>query len=189
MTKETKKEIETIVKLMNVRLAFPQLFVPKSVNEGEPAYSASFIISKDQKDVIAAIEKATAVAAKAKWGEKAEAVLKKLKLANKLPLHDGDLKSEYDGYEGNLFVSARSKIKPRVVNRSAQLLNAEDGIPYAGCYVVASVSVWAQDNNFGQRINATLRGVQFMRDGDAFSGGKPAGEDEFDEISDEEDLA
>lgn len=185
-----EKTSELIVKLKDVRLAFPQLFVPKSVNgEGEPAYSASFIIGKNQKDVIEAVEKATVAAAKAKWKDKADAMLKKLKLADKLPLHDGDLKADYEGYEGNLFVSARSKIKPRVVDRQAQLLSAEDGLPYAGCYVVGSVAIWAQDNNFGQRINATLRGVQFVRDGDAFSGGRPAGDDEFEELDNEEDLA
>ncbi len=185
-----EKPIETIVKLKDVRLAFPQLFVPKSVmGEGDPAYSATFIITKDQTDVISAIEKATEVAAKAKWGDKAAAVLKKLKLADKVPLHDGDLKSEYDGFENNYYVSARTKVKPRVVDRQAQLLSAEDGQVYGGCYVVGSISIWPQDNNFGQRINASLRGVQFMRDGDAFSGGKPAGEDEFEEIGDDEALA
>lgn len=185
------KPAETIVKLKEVRIAFPQLFVPKSVmGEGDPAYSATFIIRKDQKDVIEAIEKATEVAAKSKWGDKAPAMLKKLKLADKLPLHDGDTKSEYEGFENNYFLSARSKIKPRVVDRQAQLLNAEDGQVYAGCYVIGSVAIWPMDNNFGQRINASLRGVQFMRDGDAFSGGRPAGDDEFDELDEgEEDLA
>lgn len=190
MTKDNTTE--TIVKLKDVRLAFPNLFTPKAVNgEGEPAYSASFIIEKDQKDVISALEKAIEQVAKAKWGNKASTILAKLKAAEKVPLRDGDMKDSYDGFEGNYYVSARSKIKPRVVDRQAQLLNAEDGLPYAGCYVNGSVSLWAQDNNFGQRINATLRGVQFVRDGDAFTGGRPAGEDEFEEIADEsgEELA
>ena len=69
-------------------------------------------------------------------------------------------------------------------------LTAADGRPYAGCYVIANVELWAQDNNYGKRINASLRGVQFLRDGDAFSGGGAASEDEFDEVegSDAGDL-
>lgn len=33
------------------------------------------------------------------------------------------------------------------------------------------VEFWAQDNNYGKRVNATLLGVQFVRDGAAFAGG------------------
>lgn len=190
--KDTAKKPETIVKLSNVRLRFPNLFVAKSVNgEGDPAYSATFIIGRDQKDVLDNLNKAIHTAAVNKWKDKADSVIKKLKLADKLPLHDGDMKTEYDGFEGNYYVSARTKIKPRIVDRQAQLVNASDGIPYDGCYVVASIAVWAQDNNFGQRVNASLRGVQFMKDGEAFSAGRPAGEDEFDEIAEEDgdDLA
>ena len=62
-------------------------------------------------------------------------------------------------------------------------LTEADGVIYAGCYVNASIEFWAQDNNFGKRINAQLRGVQFNGDGDAFSAGRPADADEFEEVS------
>lgn len=42
---------------------------------------------------------------------------------------------------------------------------------------------WAQDNKFGKRVNATLMGVQFFRDGDAFSGGGAASDDDFDDVT------
>jgi hypothetical protein len=48
--------------------------------------------------------------------------------------------------------------------------------------VNGTVEVWAQDNKFGKGIRATLRGVQFVKDGDAFSAGTPVSEDDFDEI-------
>ena len=60
-----------------------------------------------------------------------------------------------------------------------------DGRPYAGCIVNGQVDVWAQDNpEFGRRINAELTGVQFVRDGEAFSGGAPAKPDDFDDVAD-----
>lgn len=178
---------ENIVKLKNVRLAFPQLFEAKTVNgEGAPAYSASFIFGKDDKANIDAIQKATKAAAVGKWGAKADAMLKTLSASDKLPLHDGDNKAEYDGYEDNYFVSARSKIKPRVVDQKNEELTAADGLPYGGCFVNASVAIWPMDNQFGKRVCTTLRGVQFVRDGDAFSAGRPAGEDEFDEVEGDE---
>jgi len=99
-------------------------------------------------------------------------------------------KPDMDGYAGNYFVSARAYQKPLVIDRGKQPLAETDGRPYAGCYVNASVEVWAQDNEFGRRINATLRGVQFLNDGDAFAGGAPATPDEFeDEGADESALA
>ena len=122
--------------------------------------------------------------AKEKWGAKADAVYKALEAADKLCLHDGDAKADYEGFEDNKYVSARSKTRPTVFDGQRQELTQADGKPYSGCYVNASLELWAQDNSFGKRINAQLRGVQFLRDGDAFAGGgQPADADEFDEIS------
>jgi hypothetical protein len=172
------------LKLTNVRLAFPTLFEAKTVNgEGKPAFSASFLISPDDpqvKVINAAIEQV----AKEKWGAKAEAVLKQMRAQDKVCLHDGDLKSNYDGFPDNLYVSSRSATRPLVIDKDKSPLAESDGKPYAGCYVNASIELWAQDNNYGKRVNASLRGVQFFRDGDAFAGGGAASEDEFDEITD-----
>jgi hypothetical protein len=172
------------LKLTNVRLAFPTLFEAKTVNgEGKPAFSASFLISPDDpqvKVINAAIEQV----AKEKWGAKAEAVLKQMRAQDKVCLHDGDLKSNYDGFPDNLYVSSRSATRPLVIDKDKSPLAESDGKPYAGCYVNASIELWAQDNNYGKRVNASLRGVQFFRDGDAFAGGGAASEDEFDDITD-----
>ncbi len=67
----------------------------------------------------------------------------------------------------------------------------EDGVIYAGCYVNASIEIWAQDNQYGKAIRATLRGVQFFRDGDAFTANNVAAADEFDDLSvdGDDDLA
>jgi hypothetical protein len=42
--------------------------------------------------------------------------------------------------------------------------------------------VWPQDNAYGKRVIASLKGVQFVKNGDAFSGGAPASADEFDVV-------
>lgn len=101
---------------------------------------------------------------------------------DRLALHDGDVKADYAGYEGNMFLNSRNTVRPLVIDRDKTPLAATDGKPYAGCYVHASIELWCQDNNFGKRINATLRGVQFFKDGDAFAGGGTASEDEFEDI-------
>lgn len=171
------------LKLNNVRLAFPELFEAKTVNgEGKPAFSASFLIDPADpqvKTLNAAIDQM----AKGKWGAKADAILKQMRATDKVALHDGDLKSNYDGFAGNLYVSARSTTRPLVIDKDRSPLAEQDGKPYAGCFVNVSIELWAQDNNYGKRVNASLRGVQFLRDGDAFAGGGAASEDEFDDIS------
>ena len=75
------------------------------------------------------------------------------------------------------------KLRPLVVDADKSPLVAEDGKPYSGCYVNASVELWPQDNNYGKRVNATLMGVQFFRDGESFSGGGVASEDDFDDVT------
>lgn len=171
------------LKLENVRLAFPVLFEPKTVNgEGKPAFSAALLIDPADAQV-KAINAAIEQIAKEKWGAKADAILKTMRATDKVALHDGDLKSSYDGFPGNLYVSARSATRPLVIDKDKSPLTEQDGKPYAGCFVNASIELWAQDNNYGKRVNASLRGIQFFRDGDAFAGGGAASEDEFDEIT------
>lgn len=180
------------VHLKNVRLGFPQLFEAKQVNgEGTPAFSGSFILAPNHP-AIKEIEAAMAEVAKAKWGEKAEGVIKTLKASDKMALHDGDTKADYEGYAGNMFINARSKTRPTVVDLDRSPLTQEDGRPYAGCYVNAIIELWAQSNDYGKRVNASLKGVQFYKDGDAFAGGGVANADDFDDLSDQggaEDLA
>ena len=171
------------LKLTNVRLAFPALFEAKTVNgEGKPAFSASLLIPANDPQV-AAINAAIDATASEKWGAKAAAILKQARAADKVCLHDGNLKASYDGFEGNLFVSARNPMRPTVVDADKTPLTAQDGKPYAGCYVHAVLELWAQDNNYGKRVNATLMGVQFFRDGDSFTGGGAADVDDFDDVT------
>ncbi len=175
-----------LVKLKNVRLAFPQLFEAKAFDgEGEGAYSASLIIEKGNpsiKEVEAAIK---AVAAE-KWGVKADAILNDLKAKDRTALHDGDSKADYEGFPGNLYVSARNKSRPLVIDRDKTPLTKDDGRPYGGAVVNCNVDIWPMDNNFGKRINATLVGIQFVKDAPAFSGAAPGSVDDFETESDED---
>lgn len=174
------------------RLAFPNLFEAKTVNgEGEPAFSASFLVAdadptvtvkQGDKKVAMKLSKVIDAVGQEKWGAKWPAIKKEIEAKDRSAIHDGDLKSSYAGFPGNHYISARNKTRPLVIDRDKSPLTAQDGKPYAGCYVIASLELWAQDNNYGKRINASLRGVQFLRDGDAFAGGGAASEDEFDEV-------
>lgn len=177
-----------ILKLENVRGSFLNLFQPQLQNDGKKTYGGTFIFPPDHP-AKAALEAEMAKVATEKWGAKAATELKALKAGLKVCLRDGDTKP-YDGFAGNWFVSTTSKNKPYVLDKDATQLDENSGRVYSGCYLDASIEVWAQDNEFGKRINASLRYVQFRKDGPAFGGtGAPVSMDEFKPIEDEyEDL-
>jgi hypothetical protein len=173
------------VNIKDVRLAFPNIWEPKQFNgTGEPACNANFIIEKTNKAALDAVMNAIKQVAQEKWGAKAMDTLKTLKAKGDLCLHDGAEKAEYEGFEGNYFVSARNKARPVVVDRGRSPLTQADGKPYAGCFVNASIDIWPQDNSFGKRVNAKLLAIQFVRDGAAFGGGAMGSADDFDDLDD-----
>lgn len=178
------------IKLQKVRLSFPNLFTAKKQDESSsspPTFSAGFLLEPTDPQV-KMIEDAMLQVAKEKWSAKADAVYKGMKVADKLALHDGDTKAQYAGYEGMMFVNANNPVRPLVLDRDKSPLTEQDGKPYGGCYVNVSLELWAQDNKFGKRINASLGGVQFVKDGDRFGGGSSADESDFDELGDGADA-
>lgn len=177
-----QKQQDNVIMLNGVRAAFLHIFKATQVNgEGKAAFSGSFIMPLDHPDV-AILRQAITEVAREKWADKADEILRGLIAADKVCLHNGDTKSQYDGFAGNMFVSSRSPTRPLTIGQDKSPLVEADGKPYSGCYVNAQIAIWAQANNYGKRINAQLRGVQFLRDGDAFGGGAVANVDEFNEV-------
>lgn len=188
----TDTKIQPIGRIMlkNARLAFPNLFEPVQVNgEGEPRYNATLLLAGDHPQLKELRAKIKAVAVE-KWNKTADATLKAIAAKDAICLHDGDTKSQYDGFAGGMFVAAaaQANARPTVIDGQRSPVTAKDGKVYAGCYVNASIELWAQDNKWGKRVNAQLRGVQFLRDGDAFSAGRPADSDEFEDVTDGTDA-
>lgn len=175
------------VKLKNTRLAFPSLFTATRFNEqSEPKFSATLLVEKGSEND-KAIQNAIKQVAKDKWGAKAESTLKKIENnPNKYAYKDGD-DTDYDGFAGHMAIRASNKARPTVVNRDKSPIAESDGIVYSGCYVNAVIEVFAYDNS-GAGISASLKGVQFAKDGEAFSGGGVASADEFEDISEGADA-
>ena len=170
----------------DVRLSFPALFVPQAIGDGEPAYGAKFILDP-KSEAVKKIKAAIKEVAKEKWKDEADAVLKLLEEKGKIAFVEGPYRNSktgkvYDGFEGMFHINSRtpeSKPAPKVFDRSKREVTAKDGVVYGGCYVDASIDIWAQDNTWGRRVNCSLLGVRFVRDGDAFSGSAPASADDF----------
>lgn len=177
------------VKLTNVRLLFPVLFEAEAFKKEpgkEKKYSARFGLLKADTAQTAAIAAAILETARAKWGPKAESTLKALKAENRICCTDGDLK-DTEGFAGHHIISANRKEKdgrPLLLDASRTKLLENNGKLYSGCYVNAILRFWAQgeESGWGKRINAQIQGIQFFKDGEAFSGGGTASVDQFDAV-------
>lgn len=202
------------VKIEGARLSFPDLFEATTVNgQGKPAFRASLLVPATGGDARAAIATGTTSDGKPIWGpwgparqvidqaiKQVAAERWKDKGAQILAANEGipqkhcfidGVKRSYEGYDGMWALSAtrpQEKGRPSVLDQNKNPLTAVDGKPYAGCYVNASVEFWPQDNAHGKAVRCSLNGVQFLRDGDAFSGGAPASPDDFDALAEGADA-
>lgn len=167
------------IKMQAVRLSFPSLFnTAKFGGEDTGKYEATFVLDKvEHAEVIAGI--------KAQIDRLMKEELKSKVPSDKLCLKDGDEMGRPE-FEGKYTIKASTKKRPLVINRDKSPITESDNVIYAGCYVNAIVSLWAQNNNYGKRINAQLDGVQFCRDGEAFGDGAVS-VNEFDAFGSESD--
>lgn len=169
------------VKLTNVRLSFPSLFTPSSFKGSKPAYSGTFLLNKvKDKRQILKVKKVIAEVAKAEWKTK---VPKRLET----PLRDGDEKEDLDGYgEDVMFITGRSYDPIPIIDAARNTLTEDDRKIYSGCYVHVVLRIWAQDNEWGKRINCSLQALMFSKDGERFAGGEVVdAEEEFADLLEE----
>ena len=177
--------------LKNVRISFPSLWKPTSFqNEGEPKFSAVFLLPKTGEQVQLVRAEIQRVASEA-FGDKAKSLVERQNTTNRKLVKDGDGPEGYtsegeqkNGYGNHFFIKGSSKAAPKIVGRARQTLTEEDGIPYAGCMVNAQLDIWAQKNAYGSAINCKLLAVQFWADGERLGGSSSADISAFDAVED-----
>ena len=151
--------------LVKKRLAFPAIFSPQAIGDGDPAYGGKLIIEPTDPDV-AKIEATMLAVANAKWPGKGQQIIDLLKEDKKLAFIRGPYRNSktgdiYDGFEGMYTLSTRNpETRPT-----------------------------ALDNKYGRRINCNLRGVMFAGEGPRFGGTAPAKADEFAGLSGASDVS
>jgi hypothetical protein len=159
------------------RLSFPALFKPaRPMAEGaDEKYQCELIFEKGAN--LAPLKEAIKTAIKNKWGDKPPKNLR-------IPLRDGDTDREgKDGYEGCMFISARSKDRPGVVigpHRDICTPDREHEV-YGGCYVRASITAFAYDTAGNKGVAWALNNVWKLRDGEPF-GGRRNAQEEFGDV-------
>lgn len=173
------------------RASFAWVFEPQPPMEGqqgEPKYGVTMLFSpKEQKTpAYESMKKIAVAAAKEKFGDKLVPDGNGWFKGLRNPFRDGDEKSELEGYAGNMFASATSKMQPGLVdaalNRIISKEVCEDGF-YSGCYARATVTAYGYDKAGNKGVAFGLQNVQKLKDGEAFSG-RTAAEDDFEAADD-----
>lgn len=177
-----------VLKLKNVRLSYAQLFSAKAMQNpdgsmGKPKFSATFLLNKkEHAATIAQLEKLIERTALEEFG-------KKVPLKH-VCLRDGNEKPETDGYgDETMFIPTTSQTRPAVVDGKLTPIAEEDGKIYSGCYVNATIRLFAyefknqQGKVMSRGVSANLRAIQFLKDGDAFGAAPVNPEDEFEEVT------
>lgn len=182
--------------LTGVRGSYLSLFKMTAVKQddgtmGKPRFSGSFLLNKERDaDQIQRLEKEIDRMIKETW--KGKITRKGLK---GVCLRDGEEKEDKDGYGPEvMFVSASTSQRFPIVDAKVVPTVEEDGLIYSGCYLDVQIRLWAQDNNWGKRINAEIRAVrennrdpQTGEKGEPFGGGQAAEASEvFQPLDDDE---
>jgi hypothetical protein len=168
-------ELSTKVTTGLVLFSYCRLFKAHARPGGEPKYSMTIIIPKDDKKTVRDIKRAIANAielGKEKWKGKAPRNVK-------TTFYDGDEeKPGEELYENCYYVSCSSKTKPGLVDKNLdEILDEED--LYSGCSGRVALNFYPYDVDGSRGISAGLNNVQVLKKGERLGGGKSNPEDDF----------
>ena len=179
-----------VIFLSGVRLSFPHLAEPqRQINEltGKEriSYNCEFIMPADHAGFGQFMAKYGAMALE-KWKEHANTVMQMIQGDRKTRCYGrGEEKvnkktfQPYDGYAGNVFITAGRDSQPQVIQADGQAIDPTNSMAYqqlarkmyGGCRVNAAVKPWLQDNKHGRGIRCDLIAVQFAADDKPFGEG------------------
>lgn len=152
-----------------VRLSFPHLFEPHSVDPNEPAkYSVMLLIPKTDSTTVAKLRSAQRAALEAG----------KHRFGGKIPsawhdtIKDGDEEfdtAEYPEYEGMLVMNVSSKTRPGVVDRAVEPILDQTAV-YSGVYARVQIGAFAYNTRGNKGVSFGLNHVQILEDGPSLSG-------------------
>jgi len=188
MTRMSKKYKDPAkIMLRNVRISYAHIWEPRSMDDKEPKYSLSAIISKKDTELLEAMKKAIDAAIEAGKTKKWNGTVPQNLI---MPLHDGDEERPDDeGYSGAMFVNARSSDAPQIVDRHVRPIEDPMDV-YSGCCCNVTVTFFPYRGEKGDGIGVGLGNIQKVSDGDHLTGRASADSDfdPLDDADDEEEL-
>lgn len=182
-----------IIFLQDVRLSFPHIADPqRRVNEQtgkeKISYNCEFIMPQDHPGFQKFMQRYGELAV-ATWKEHAQTVMQMIQSDRKTRCFGAGAEKvnkktfkPYDGYEGNVFITAGSDRMPQIIRADGSpvepgnLMEAQQlaRAMYGGCRVNAAIKPWPQKNSYGNGIRCDLIAVQFFKDDTPFGEGGTA---------------
>lgn len=169
------------------RVSFPELFVPKAMEEGQKEkFSITLIfdpkkMDKDQLGKLQHMKQLADQAAREKFqvglGElyKGKPVVSPFRSTNEKPdLYPPDL----------VFVKFSSLIKPGLVDARRLPIGETSGDLYAGCWAHVTYSVYSYDQSGNRGVAFGLKNVQKVRDDESFGGTRTSPDQDFEVLDD-----
>lgn len=160
------------------RVSHPHVFKPQAMaGSTQLNYSIEMLFDKTTTD-LSKIQAPLKAAIVGKWGpDKSE-----WPSGLKMPYRDGDkphgkkkeIKKEHVGMWVVKASSSAEYSKPHVVGRDPKVVLTNEAELYPGCYARASLKAHAYTFADKDGVKFVLDAVQFIRDGKAFGGKKPA---------------
>lgn len=175
--------------LERARLAFTKYLWEPAIDEksGRKRYNCHLIVkpeSKDHKTLKAAIIKC----AEEGWPGQGKKKLLALKEQGNICLKNGVIKSDYEGYDGNFFVSVSTKIAPDLRGKNKKKTEEEAGEMYAGCFVYALLEMkpikYEGDGVKADFISAYVQGMMVVADGDSLEITSKMNDEDLPDIAD-----
>lgn len=192
MSDQTNQDQRVMI-LEDVRFSFFYGFRPFRGKDDSGKETASYTLHALLRPGHPGIEqykKAQREIAELAWPGQGVQTLQNLGARDRLALHDGNVsKQGREEYKDHFYISANSKVRPGIFvtqgGANVPILDESHPFaPYSGAWGNVMIAVYAQGSQkkpskFGQRINAQLMGVQFLRHDSRFGGGRIAKADEF----------
>ena len=181
----------TVITGRRTRLSYANLYEPKGFEGGQPMYSASLIIPKDDKRTLDLIRSAIKAAYengsyKLRGNGRSVPPLSEINL----PLIDGDRKRPDDpAYENAYYINAKNQDQPKLFGLDGEEVMSRSDL-YSGCYARCKIQFYCYNRNGNKGIAASLLGLRKSADGKPL-GGSICTADDFDvdeEYDDEDDF-
>lgn len=176
-----------------IRVSFPTLFTPRSIGDGAPSYSIVAMFDKksvEQMAYLKSFKQACDKILTEEWPDPATRPRIPTMGHDKSVIKDGDTALNQQGvplseknpeYAGHYIVRAATYSSPPIVvgPGGASDVIVDKNKVYGGCWCQVNMNPYARKRKDNPGISCGLNGVQFVRNGDSFGGGRPQADDMF----------
>lgn len=161
------------------RGSYVNVMKARAIGDGEPTYSMTIVLDKEDDEHMAFLTKLKKVmkaAAAEKFGDVPPEKWKHM------PISDGDDKDD-DEFHGKWLITTHNKRQPGILvmdeDGSKRAVERENEI-YSGAWYHVSVRPYAWKNEFGKGVSISLNGVLKVQDDEQFGGSFD--ESDFDDV-------